>query len=226
MVGSLLDREIYSYADVDRLVGVHSGTARRWLEGYERGRRFYEPVLRPEPTGSEVVTWGEMVEARLLADFRRRDVPVQRMRPAIIALRKEFGRYPLAVARPFLEVDGRELVRVVQEQVGLDNELRLVVVRNGQLVLTAAAERFQTLVEHNDGSAVRVRPDSRTPGVVMDPARAFGQPSVRNVRTDALAEDFRAGTTRAEIADLYDLSEDQVDEALRFELIAGSERAA
>jgi hypothetical protein len=167
MLASLLDREIYSYADVDRLVGVHAGTTRRWLEGYDRSGRFYEPVLRPEPTGSEAVTWGEMVEARLLADFRRRSVPVQRMRPAIVALRKEFGRYPLAVARPFLDVDGRALVRTVQDEVGLDHGLRLVVVRNGQLILSPTAERFQSLVEYQEGSAARVRPDPRTPGVVM-----------------------------------------------------------
>lgn len=227
MLASLLDREIYSYADVDRLVGVRAGTARRWLEGYTRAGRFYEPVLRPEPTGSDAVTWGEMVEARLLADFRRRDVPVQRMRPAIVALRDEFGRYPLAVARPFLDVDGRELVRRVQDHVGLDRELCLVVVRNGQLVLTPVAESFQSNVEHDaSGSAVRVRPDKRTPNVVMDPARAFGQPAIRNVRTEALAEDYRAGTRPAELAELYDLSIDQIDEAIQFELIAGHERAA
>ena len=66
----------------------------------------------------------------------------------------------------------------------------------------------------------------RTPEVVMDPSRAFGQPAVRNVRTESLAEDYRAGTSRDELADLYDLTPDQVDEAIRFELIAGSERAA
>jgi uncharacterized protein (DUF433 family) len=151
---------------------------------------------------------------------------VQRMRPAIVALRKEFGRYPLALARPFLDVDGRELVRIVQEQVGLANELQLVVVRNGQLVLTPAAERFQILVDYQDGTAARFRPDSRTPSVVMDPAHAFGQPAIRNVRTDSLAEDFRAGTSHAELADLYDLSDLQVEEAIRFELIAGHEPAA
>ncbi|MGH3494806.1 MAG: DUF433 domain-containing protein, partial [Sciscionella sp.] len=51
-------------------------------------------------------------------------------------------------------------------------------------------------------------------------------PAIRNVQTDSLAEDFRAGTSREELADLYDLSPEQVDEAIRFELIAGSERAA
>lgn len=226
MASSLLDREIYSYADVDRLVGVRSGTARRWLEGYQRSGKFYDPVLRVEPTGSDAVTWGEMVEARLLAEYRSRDIPVQRMRPAIELLRQEFGRYPLARARPFLDVEGRELVRVVQEKVGLERPLQLVVVRNGQLLLAAPAQRFSTAVQYADGIASSLLLDSRTPEVVMDPRRAFGQPAIRSVQTESLAEDYRAGTSREDLADLYDLTERQVDEALRFELIAGRERAA
>lgn len=226
VVESLLDRAIYSYADVDRLVGLHSGTAKRWLEGYERGRKFYDPVLRPEPAGTDVVTWGELVEARLLAEFRSRHVPVQRLRPAIVQLRKEFGRYPLAHARPLLDVEGRELVQVVQEQVGLERPLQLVVVRNGQLVLADSAERFRLAVEYDNDVASRLKPDPRTPEVVMDPQRSFGQPAVRSVRTESLAEDFRAVTSREDLADLYDLTPAQIDEALRFELIAGSERAA
>ena len=222
----LLDRAIYSYGDVDRLVGLHAGTARRWLEGYERQGRFYDPVLRPEPTGGDEVTWGEMVEARLLAEFRDRRVPVQRMRPAIVRLREQFGRYPLAYARPFLDVEGRELVQVVQQEVGLDRGLQLVVVRDGQYVLTDPAQRFRSAVEYVEDVAGLLRPDLRTPDVVMDPQRAFGQPAVRNVRTEALAEDYRAGTSREDLADLYDLSLAQVDEAIRFELIAGAERAA
>lgn len=60
----------------------------------------------------------------------------------------------------------------------------------------------------------------------MNPRKAFGQPTIRSVRTEALAEDYRAGTSRDELSDLYDLTLEQVDAALRFELIAGSERAA
>lgn len=227
MAISLLDRAIYSYADVDRLVGVHSGTARRWLEGYSRKGHFYAPVLRLEPTGADVVTWGEMVEARLLAEFRDRDVPLHRMRPAIVELRKEFGTYPLAYARPFLDVEGRELVRKVQDSVGLERGLQLVVVRSGQLMLTDEAERFRGAVEYDTkGAAKLLRPQPVTPAVVMNPQHAFGQPAIRNVRTDTIAEEYRAGTSREELADLYDLTTNQVDEAIRFELIAGRERAA
>jgi len=226
MTTSMLDRAIYSYSDVDRLVGLHGGTARRWLDGYSRAGKFYEPILREASTGTEVVTWGEMVEARLLAEFRSRDVTVQKLRPAIEQLRERFGRYPLALAQPFLEVEGRELVQIVQEEVGLDRSLQLVVVRNGQSMLTAATERFSDAVQYVDGAAGSIRPDPRTPFVVMDPARTFGQPAVRNVRTEILAGDYKAGSSRDELADLYDLTLDQVDEALRFELIVGSDRAA
>nr|WP_170285623.1 DUF433 domain-containing protein [Microbacterium rhizomatis] len=168
-----------------------------------------------------------MVEARLLAEFRSHQVPIQRLRPAVVRLREEFGRYPLAHARPFLDVEGRELVRAVQEEVGVDGSLRLVVVRNGQTLLAEATQRFNDTVRYDDSGVVaRLTPIARTPEVVMDPLRTFGQPAVRNVRTDTIAEAFRAGTSREELADLYELSLDQVDAAIRFELIAGSEQAA
>ena len=184
MTEALLDRAIYSYSDVDRIVGLHAGTGKRWLEGYTRDAKFYEPILREEPTGSDSVTWGEMVEARLLAEYRSRAVPVQRLRPAIVALRSEFGRYPLAHARPFLEVEGRELVRAVQDEVGLERELQLVVVRNGQVVLSQPAEQFRSVVTYTDDVVAHMTPDSRTPAVLMDPHRAFGQPAIHGVKTE------------------------------------------
>jgi uncharacterized protein (DUF433 family) len=165
MAPSLLDRAIYSYSDVDRLVGLHAGTAKRWLEGYTRGAKFYDPV-------------------------------------------------------------GRELVRIVQDRVGLERSLQLVVIRNGQLVLAVPAEQFQSAVEYADDVVAHMKPDVRTPDVVMDPRRAFGQPAIRGVKTESLAEDYRAGTSREALADLYNLDPQQVDEAIRFELIAGSGRTA
>ena len=170
MPSSLLDRAIYSYADVDRLVGLHSGTARRWLDGCTRGDTFHAPVLRAERTGQDIVTWGEFVEARLLSEFHDRRVSIQRMRPAIVRLREEFGRYPLAHARPWLDVDGRELVRIVQDEVGLEDSLQFVVVRNGRLRLTPGTGRFRGSVEYDGGVVAALRPsEATTLDVRMDP---------------------------------------------------------
>lgn len=52
-----------------------------------------------------------------------RDVGVPRikMRPAVEKLREELNtRYPLTSAKTWLDVEGRELVRKVQDAVGLD----------------------------------------------------------------------------------------------------------
>jgi uncharacterized protein (DUF433 family) len=157
-----------------------------------------------------------MVEGRLLAEFRNQRVPVRRLRPALERLRAEFGAYPLGHARILLEVEGQDLARRVQDEIGL--EPQLVVVRNGQLMLDLRPQRFADAVQYSDGVAATIRPITRTPDVQLDPNRSFGQPSIRGVRTEVLAEEYRAGESRESLADLYDLDPEQVDQALRYEL--------
>jgi hypothetical protein len=55
----------------------------RSLTPIQPRRVMYPPVVRIEPTGQEIVTWGEFTETRLLAVFRDAGVPMQRMRPAV-----------------------------------------------------------------------------------------------------------------------------------------------
>ena len=92
-------------------------------------------------------------------------------------------------------------------------------------MLADETARFRDSVRYDAGVASTLTPASISPDVKLDPARAFGQPTIRSVRTETLAEDFRAGATR-ELVDLYDLSADQVDQAIRFELIAGRPNVA
>ena len=55
---SLLDRDVYEMRQVDRLLSLSRRTAGRWADGYERRSRRYEPLVRVEATGSEIVTGG------------------------------------------------------------------------------------------------------------------------------------------------------------------------
>ncbi|MGI8730869.1 MAG: DUF433 domain-containing protein [Solirubrobacteraceae bacterium] len=223
-VVELLTRPVYGLAQVDRILGLRSGTARRWIDGYQRGGKSYPPVVREQPTGEDVVTWGEFVETRLLSEYRDAGVPLVRMRPAVDALRDELQtRYPLASARTWLDVRGQELVRRVQDEVGLDRQLALVVVRTGQQVMwSAQAEGFRRSVEWT-GEGVTAEPRWLRPArdlqdVVIDPLRGFGEPVVRNVRTEVIGELFRAGDSTDDIAELYELPRGIVDQALRYEL--------
>jgi uncharacterized protein (DUF433 family) len=219
----LLDRPLYGVAQVDRLLALTPGTARRWIDGYVRGPKQYPPVVRVERTGEEVVTWGEFVETRLLAEYRSAGVPLIRMRPAIDRLRDQFHpKYPLAFARPY--VAGRDLVLEVQRQVQLEKGLRLVVVRNDQLVLAEPADHFFRSADFDpkSGEVVSLRPVIGVPDVVIDPLRQFGEPVVRSVPTEVIAEQVRAGEPIDVIGDLYELTRQQVEAAVRYELICGS----
>lgn len=219
----LLDRPLYGFSDVDYLLSLKPGTSRRWIDGYTRAGRLYDPVIREKPTAEPLVTWGEFVETRLLYEYRNAGVPVLRMRPAVVALRTAFQtQYPLASARPFLAVEGRELVMRVQREVELDDALSLVVVRNQQLTLSLRVEEFLQSVTFDEGDLpLRMTPVTAIPDVVIDPHRQFGEPSVRGVPTEVVAEQVRAGEPIAAIAEIYELTVAQVESAVRYELIRG-----
>jgi uncharacterized protein (DUF433 family) len=224
----LLDRPVYGMGQVDRVLGLNQGTARRWIDGYERAGRRYEPVVRQASTGNDLVTWGEFIETRLLSEFRDAGVPIFRMRPAVERLRDELGTaYPLASAQVWLDVAGRELVRRIQDEVALEASLSLVVVRSGQQVLDWSREardfressQWQT-TDHGPQIA-QLRPNASIRDVVLNPLVSFGEPTVsgRGVRTEIIGELIRAGETPDAIADMYELTRSQVDAALRYELL-------
>lgn len=230
-VVDLLEKPVYGLGQVNHLLGLPGGTARRWIDGYTRGGKSYPPVIREESTGHDTVTWGEFVETRLLSEYRGAGVPLIRMRPAIEKLREELNtKYPLASAKTWLQVEGRELVKRVQEEVGLDRHLALVVVRTGQKVLwTKPADDFRQSLEWT-GEGERAQPHLLRPArgiqeVVVDPTHGFGEPVVRSdgnltrgVRTEIIAELFRAGDPPEMIAELYELPKRVVDAAVRYEL--------
>jgi uncharacterized protein (DUF433 family) len=224
-VVNLLDRATYGFGQVDRLLGIRGGTAKRWIDGYVRSGKAYPPVVRYESTGVDIATWGEFVEARLLSEYRDAGVPLIHMRPVIEALREELQtQYPLASARTWLRPHGRELVREIQERVGLERRLALVEIRTGQVIeWTEAAESFAKSIEWTDSTdaalPARLRPRSDLRDVVIDPLRGFGEPVVRGVRTEVIAELVRAGDSTEMIAEMYELPRAVVDEAVRYELI-------
>lgn len=217
-----LERPIYDFGQVDRLLGLTSGTARRWIDGYERSGTFYTPIVREERTGQDVVTWGEFVETRLLAYYRDCGVGMIKMRPVVQNLREVFGvRYPLATIRPYLLEDLR-LVYDVQERVGLEESLRLVVeAGTNQLVLAPQTREFErtSVFEAIDGEDVvaRVMPLGQDRTVSIDPGRQFGDPVVRSTPTDVLASLVRAGESVEWVAEQYELDVEQVLDAIEYE---------
>lgn len=218
---SLLDREIYGFGQVDRILELSKGTAKRWIDGHERLGTRYEPVVRPERTGSPTVTWGEFVETRLISEYRSAGINIFRMRPTIEALRHEFGvRHPLATARPFLDVEGWELVQRVQDETNLDRSLWFVI-RSKQMILPSMAlQRFQEVAEYDDeGTVIRF---NLAENVVLDPDFASGEPTIkgRRLRVSDIVKAAAAGESGESIRAMWHLTDEQYSDAVRYSKIA------
>lgn len=213
---NFLTRETYSVTEAARLLRVSPPALRRWLEGGV-GR---PPVIRPEPTGSGDVTWGEFVQARFLRGYRkRRNLP--RLRPVLARLREEFDvAHPLATSQPFVG-PGLERTLRAQRAVNLPDELVIVYeIRSGRLVLTPVASQFMERVrfaEEHPRWALRIMPQGEDSPVVIDPEFSFGAPTVRGIRTEAITGMVDAGESLEEVAADYSLSTAEVKAAVTFE---------
>lgn len=217
---SILERPVYGVAEAAGLLGLRSDRARAWLDGYVREGVSYPPVIRPERTGDEIVTWGEFVELGYLREYRRKGVPLQRLRPVIDELRQELGvQYPLATAKPY--VYDKELVLQLQEKADLPSAIAIVIRSGQEILMTPETSRFFKKVEFEPGAqgghALRLRPAGAASPVVIDPLVRFGRPSVQGVATDRLWELHDAGESLEQIADEYDLDIETVRAAVAYE---------
>jgi uncharacterized protein (DUF433 family) len=176
-------------------------------------------VIRAEPSGEDVVTWGEFIELGYLREYRRKGVPLQRLRPVMDELRREFSTpYPLATARPY--VFGKDLVIGIQERYDLPTPIAMVIRSGQQLLLAEDANRFFKKVEFDapeHGEVRRIRPAGGSSPVVIDPLVRFGRPAVHGVATERLWELFDAGETVEETSGGYDLPDELVRAAVAYE---------
>ena len=232
---ALLERETYSVADAADILGTTSATLHRWLEGSTRGDKVYAPVLRPSPTGSSSLTWGEFVEAGLLCQYRRDlNVKLREIRTFIKELRERQGvPHPLAHYKPWVG-EGCRLLLELQTQLDLPDKLCLVAATSGQAVLLPAADSFVRRIDWDSSDddsegkvAIAWRPhDERHSPVRCSPTRRFGRPSIKGISTGAISEHLDSGESVSEVAEQFGLEVDDICWACSYELSRKKSRAA
>jgi uncharacterized protein (DUF433 family) len=215
----VLDRPLYAYGEVDRLLDLPVGTARRWIDGYSRRGRQYEPVVRVEPLGPDTpVTWGEFIETYYLSRLRATDrpIPMLEIREAVLRLRRETGfRYVFAHEQVLLaDRDLLQLFREIQDEEGV-GDLLVEALRSGQLVLIPEARKRLERIEFSDGIAVRVPPRQDIDSIVVAGDTNFGRPAIlgTSITPIAVAELVQAGDSIEHIAEVYGLTAGQVTDA-------------
>lgn len=228
------DTPLYSVAEAARYLGVPYSTFASWRKGYAGGprgkRTAYPPVLPPEPgdTGA-AIPFISLAEGMVLAAIRRTGVPMQRIRPALLALREEIG-VAHALASKRLYSDGAELLYDFAERhaepMDAGPTKDLVVLRSGQRVFTDVVSDYLQRIEYaKDGYARLLHlPGYRRGQVVADPTRSFGQPVFTHgaARVSDVLDRFQAGDSLEDLAEEFGVPIADLEDALR----VASRRAA
>jgi len=212
------ERPTYSLAEAARYARTSPQSIARWRAGYayptQQGTRRSGPLTGGAASG--FLSFNELVEVAVVSAARCAKVPMKKVRIAIDTARSLYG-----VERPLMTIrfktDGREIFTHELEANGASRFVNLS--RTGQTAWKYIQEVLNDL-EYESGVAVRWWPEGTGIPIVIDPRVAFGRPYVvrRGVSTDAIRSQFQAGESIEAIIDDFELSRDEVEAALRFEL--------
>ncbi len=231
---------LYTLAEAARIVDVHPTTMSYWLRGYKRCGTDGQPPITRKPvitslsekyndrtgrTREASIPFIVLAESLVLAALRRSGVPMQRIRPALEALKQNIGvEYALASRK--LYTDGAELLYDYGERLkgssggGAAKDISsLTVVRNGQRVFAEIIEEYLNLITYeSDDYAKLIRlPAYKTAEVVADPTRGFGAPIFADsaVSVDSVLGRYWAGESLQEVAEDFSTSLEHVEEVVR-----------
>jgi uncharacterized protein (DUF433 family) len=218
------DIPAYRFVDAAKYLNIALPTLRSWTKGryYEikGGRKFFEPIFSlPDPRRARL-SYTNLVEAFVLSSLRRKHrIDLSKIRIAIESLQGEFNsRHPLAEHR--FETNGIDIFVEMYGQL-------IDVGRAGQLAMRQLLQDYLTRVEHDPaGKAARLYPFIRLnttdqpKNVVINPYVSFGKPVIAGtgLPTHVVAERYKAGDSIPEIARDYGRKEEEINDAIRYEL--------
>lgn len=213
----------YTLADVARFARVPTPTLRSWVTGRNYrthgGPERFKPLIVPaSPTHLSFIN---LVEAHVLAAIRRNHgVPMHKVRSAIDYVGRELGvQHPLA--REKFETDGVSLFIRRLEKLFNASE-------SGQVAMQDVLSIYLQRIRYDEaGMSALFFPFTRATAerdqpqeVVINPAVMWGRPVILGTRIDTrtVFSRYRAGETLDEIAEDFNLTLEQVDEAVRSEI--------
>jgi uncharacterized protein (DUF433 family) len=222
----------YSPREVAGFLQLPSATVRSWVLGTTyRGRdgeRWPFPaVIRIADKSGRRLSFENLIEVHVLSSLRRQHkVRLDAVRRAVRYLRRELGtEHPLAEQE--MLTDGVDIF--------IDRYGRLTnASQQGQEAMRDLLRRYLTRIDRTPaGKSIRLYPITRSvvdqvdavpKFVAIDPRYRFGQPFLvgSGVETSVVAGRHRAGDSLKELAGDLGVSEEAIEEALRYELRAAA----
>jgi uncharacterized protein (DUF433 family) len=211
---------LYTPVEAARLTGVPAGKLSRWLRGhYAKGRHYDRLWTSQVDIGDDRVYLGfrDLMEARTVAAFLKSGLSPQFIRRAIAMARELIDdSHPLSTLR--FKTDGRTIFLEVAKEEGAEGAMLIDIVKR-QYAFRQIIERSLKDVDFEGISPIRWFPANRQTGIVIDPARSFGQPidDKSGVATAVLATAAEAEGGIKEAASAWAVDPVTIKRAIAFE---------
>ena len=220
------DQPAYSVAEAARYLKVAPATLRSWFAGrpYPKvsGVAHSAPLIRPAGGPPPTLSFWNLIEAHVLRSLRTEH-----------GVRMDALRRAVRYSQQTLKIDRLLLSPQLRTDAG-----KLLLERYGELIELSASGQIamrRLLQDHLDRVEwdkwkfpVRLYPVISSEGITasrpisINAEVAFGRPVLaqRGVTTGAIVERIDAGESPAVLAEDYDLSVDQIEEAVLYERVA------
>jgi uncharacterized protein (DUF433 family) len=225
-LSDLRDQPAYTLAESARYLKVAPATLRSWVLGraYPKtdGSGHFKPLIHPAAKKPPTLSFWNLIEAHVLRSLRTdHGVSMEALRKALHYAEKALNVERLLL-NPELRTDAGKLL--------LDRYGELIELSaSGQIAMRHMFNEHLARVEWDEWKfPVRLYPfsSSSTPAdnrpIAIDAQIAFGRPVIasRGISTSVIAERIDAGESAADLADDYDLSEREIEEAVLYERAA------
>ena len=212
----------YGPAEAARYLRLPAATLRTWLVGrdYPKGNAHarFQPLIRPASGQPLQLSFYNLIEAHVLRALRtEHGVALNELRRAIAYAEKKEQVQRLLLSPELRTHAGRVFLDRYAELIDLGAA--------GQLAMRKLLEDHLQRVEWDDWKfPVRLYPyvagtqRSGDRPIAIDPQIAFGRPIVQRVgvSTAAIADRIDAGESVEAIADDYDLSTEEIEQAVLY----------
>ena len=208
-----LGKGIYSVPQAARLVGVPTQTLRRWVLGTSQGRAAL-PTPPPMVDDEPALEFADLISALFIQAFRDEGVSLQHIRHVALNAAREFGSdRPFSLQR--FATDGRRIYQWLGDE---KRGRRLLDADTGQHVIVPIFRPLLKKLRYGlTDEAERWYPLGQNRQIVIDPAVALGEPTVRGVPTRVLYGPVEAGDSATDVASWYGLTKSEVLAAWNFE---------
>lgn len=212
----------YTFADAARYLRLPAPTVRVWVVGLNTARQRFQPLIRRPDPHDKRLSFNNLVEVHVLRALRtQHEISMPDVRKALRYAEESCGIERLLIHRDLMAGAGQVFLQKYTELISLS--------KGGQLVLRNALQaHLQRVVYDPHGVPLRLYPWSPIPTdrtlrtVLLDPTLGFGRPVTERGRisTAVLANRFDAGEQVEDLATDYELTVEEVEDAIQFERAA------